>query len=132
MKEKSFRFRESFGTAINAMDDRQAGKFIKGLCRYIFEKRSFEPKDAALKSTFSLVKMALDQEEFYRTYGKQGGKISAEMRKQERSKIMLFARLEREGNPMEELLKTILSAAENEGDGNDKDENGIPEKQPKM
>jgi len=59
VKEKSFRFRESFSRAIRPMTDKQAGQLIKGLCDYAFEDKAFESSDGMLKSTFALVSDAI-------------------------------------------------------------------------
>lgn len=83
MQEKSFKFRESFGVAINAMDDKTAGKFIKSICKYVFEDKHPESNDAIIKSAFTLIKSTLDDEREYKAYGKMGGQKSAEMKKKQ-------------------------------------------------
>ena len=37
MKERNFRFRKSFAEVIRVIDDKQAGKFIKAVCEYVFD-----------------------------------------------------------------------------------------------
>lgn len=81
MKEKSFKFRESFGAAVKTMDDKTAGRFIKTVCDYVFEGKAPTNNDSTLKSSFTLVKAALDAEARDKAYGKLGGLKSAAMRK---------------------------------------------------
>lgn len=121
MKEKSFRFRESFGRAIKAMDDKQAGRFIKGLCDNVFAGKYFESNDAALKSTYILVKSALEAEVRDRENGRKGGIMSAEKRKTEGIGIRVIARVKEPDYPVEDILKGIL-AAEEAADNTDKGE----------
>ena len=80
MKEKSFKFRESFGAAVKAMDDKTAGQFIKQLCDYVFEGKAPVGHNSTLRSSFTLVKTVLDAEERDKAYGKMGGLKSAAMR----------------------------------------------------
>jgi len=80
LKEKNFKFRESYGAAIKAMDDRTAGQFIKQLCDYVFEGKAPTCHNSTLRSTFTLVKTALDTDERDKAYGSIGGKKSAAMR----------------------------------------------------
>lgn len=91
MKENSFRFRESFGKAVNAMDDKQAGKFIKGLCNNVFDNKYFECSDVALKSTYILVKTALEADERNRENGRRGGYATAEKHKRDIGGIVIVA-----------------------------------------
>lgn len=45
MKERNFRFRKSFAEVIRVMDDKQAGKFIKAVCDYVFDGRGYDGND---------------------------------------------------------------------------------------
>lgn len=119
MKEKSFRFRESFGRAIKAMDDKQAGRFIKGLCDNVFANKYFDSNDVALKSTYILVKTALEADERDRENGRKGGIMSAEKRKTEGIGIRVVAQVREQNCPVGDFLKTVLSA-EDAGDAHDK------------
>lgn len=112
MKEKSIRFRESFGRAIRMMTDKQAGKFIKGLCDNVFDNKYFTSNDKALKSTFILVKTALEADERDRENGRKGGIISAEKRKSEGFGISLVANVRERNCPMEQILKATLLGGE--------------------
>lgn len=62
MKERNFRFRKSFAEVIRVMDDKQAGKFIKAVCDYVFYGRGYDGNDTAIKTAFTLVKVTLDAE----------------------------------------------------------------------
>lgn len=112
MKEKSFRFRESFGKAVRTMTDKQAGRFIKGLCDNVFDNKYFTTNDKALKSAFILVKTALEADERDRENGRKGGILSAEKRKSEGFGISLVANVGERICPMEEMLKSALSVGE--------------------
>ncbi len=109
MKEKSFRFRESFGRAVGTMTDKQAGRFIKGLCGNVFDNRYFTTNDKALKSAFILVKTALEADERDRENGRKGGLLSAEKRKEQGYGIRVVAQVGERNCPMEEILKSVLS-----------------------
>lgn len=86
MKEKTFKFRESYGSCIKAMDDKTAGRFVKCLCDYVFDGKLPDSNDSTLKSSFTLVKTLLDNEKLDRENGRRGGQISAEMRRAEQEK----------------------------------------------
>ena len=45
---KNFKIREQDYKAMQGMNEKQAGQFIKGLCGYAFEGKPFETKDAKL------------------------------------------------------------------------------------
>lgn len=107
MQEKSFKFRESFGVAINAMDDKTAGRFIKNICKYVFDNKHPESNDATLKSAFTLIKNTLDEEKEYKAYGKMGGQKSAEMRKKQNESIDIHVEKIGGENPYE-MLKSMV------------------------
>lgn len=112
MKEKSFRFRESFGKAVRTMTDKQAGRFIKGLCDNVFDNKYFTTNDKALKSAFILVKTALEADERDRENGRKGGILSAEKRKTGVFGISVVANAGERNCPMEEIMKSMLSGVE--------------------
>lgn len=112
MKEKSFRFRESFAKAVRTMTDKQAGRFIKGLSDNVFDNKYFTTNDKALKSAFILVKSALEADERDRENGRKGGIISAEKRKTGAFGISVVANVGEQNCPMEEILKAVLSSGE--------------------
>lgn len=82
MKEKNFRFRESYAKVIKSMTDKQAGEFIKSVCGYVFEDKPFETKDEFLKGTFIYMKNALDAERASVKNGKVGAFISMEKQRE--------------------------------------------------
>ena len=78
MKQKSFRFTENFGEALNAMDDKRAGQFAKILCAYQFHHKEYTGNDATLKSAFALAKAEIDRSNLNRRNGRLGGLKTAE------------------------------------------------------
>lgn len=121
MKEKSFKFRESYSLAVKAMNDKQAGKFLKGLCDYVFDGKVFESNDVALKSSFTLIRKVLEQEKIDKENGRRGGKLSQEMRRNEQEKILFTANLNDNACTLDGLLKSVISMAESELKNGSKD-----------
>ena len=109
MKERNFRFRKSFAEVIRVMDDKQAGKFIKAVCDYVFDGRGYDGNDTAIKTAFTLVKVTLDAEKADRENGKRGGKLSAEMRRAKQDEPSI-ARVIAGGVMAGEMLKSILES----------------------
>lgn len=93
MKEKSFKFKESFGKCIQTMDDPTAGQLIKVICDYVFDSRLPESSNSTVKSSFTLIKTILDSEVIHRENGKRGGIISARLRQAEREKKETIAKV---------------------------------------
>lgn len=108
MKEKSFRFRESFGTAIKAMNDKQAGKFVKALCDFAFEGKVIDSNDSTLKSSFSLVRTAIVADKRNQENGRLGGIISAENRRQMQDQIMILTQIIEDNCQMENVVKDVF------------------------
>ena len=108
MKENSFRFRESFGRAILSMNDKQAGQLIKGLCGYVFEGRKLQSNDCAIKSSFTLIKTALDTDEQNKQNARLYRIMNAEKSKKKES-ILVIADIKNQDCPMEKALQNILS-----------------------
>lgn len=111
MKEKRFGFRESFYNAVKSLDDKKLGKLTKGLCGYMFECKSFETNDTALEGIFSLIKNELDKENFYREKGKQGGMVSAQMKKDFSGGVTIIAEMQKRSNPLDDILKKVMNVA---------------------
>lgn len=84
MKEKNFKFKESYARTLKSMSDKQAGQFIKAVCGYVFQNVPFETKDKFLKGTYLYMQRAIDEERVNVKYGKVGGAIRAEQIKAER------------------------------------------------
>lgn len=83
MKERNFRFRKSFAEVIRVMDDKQAGKFIKAVCDYVFDGRGYDGNDTAIKTAFTLVKVTLDAE---KTVDAAGSKAEKSARRRIKSR----------------------------------------------
>ena len=107
MKEKSFKFKESFGAAISAMDDKTAGRFIKSVCDYVFDNKLPESNDSTLKSAFTLIRNTLDEEKRDKMYGKIGGQKSAELKKKQQPIIGVQMGVVSAENPMD-MLKAVM------------------------
>ncbi len=117
MKEKRFNFRKSFYNAIRPMDDKQAGKFIKGLCAYVFDSRPFNAKDSALQSTFELVKTVLDNEQRDRENGRKGGIESAKLRRvQEAVDMKMVAEARLKGMSLDAFID-LMTVCEQDNSG---------------
>jgi hypothetical protein len=120
LKERSFKFRESFGKAIAPMTDKQAGRLIKGLCIYAFNGKLPDNKDGIVQSGFELMKTALDAEERDRQNGRIGGIISAE-KGRKRGGVLVITETKEQSCPMEKILRDILSdTAENSKESGEK------------
>lgn len=87
MKEKYFKFKESFAKAIFSMNDKEAGEFVKALCEYVFEGKIVPTNNKRLRSRFQLAKMTLDAEKRNQKNGRKGGLKSAEKRRLESSNV---------------------------------------------
>jgi hypothetical protein len=88
------------------MSDEQAGQLIKSLSLYVFEGRKLQSNDCAIKSSFTLIKTALDAEERDRQNGRIGGIISAEKGKRKDS-VIVIADI-KQSCPMEKILQETL------------------------
>lgn len=89
------------------MNDKQAGQLIKGLSLYVFEGRKLQSNDTVIKSSFTLIKTALDAEERDRQNGRIGGIISAEKGKRKDS-VIVIADI-KQSCPMEKILQDAIS-----------------------
>lgn len=108
MKEKNFKFKESFSYVINSMDDRQAGKFIKALTNYAFNGQVYTGKDTTIKSAFALVKVDLDMQKFFRETGRLGYDAKERNKKKKEELEPMFASVALQGETAEELVKTLF------------------------
>ena len=89
MKEKNFKFRESYAKAIQTMNDNEAVQFVKSLCEYVFEGKIVPTNNKRLRSQFQLAKITLDAEKRNQENGRKGGIKSAEKRKLDTSKVAI-------------------------------------------
>jgi len=55
MENNNLKIKKSYYKAIANISDRQAGEFIKGLCKYAFDGMPLTTKDAYLKGLYLLV-----------------------------------------------------------------------------
>ena len=80
MKNKNFKFKESYANVIKGMTDKQAGEFVKGICGYVFENKPFVTKDGYLKGLYLYIKRELDVSAVNAANGKKGAEKLAEKR----------------------------------------------------
>lgn len=83
MQENNFKFRESFARLVKSMPEKQAGEFIKKVCGYAFEGKSLETKDKFLQGVFIYMQSAIDTERDNVKFGKIGGAMTAEQKKEQ-------------------------------------------------
>jgi hypothetical protein len=81
VKDKNFKFNETYYKVIKDMTDKQAGEFIKGICEYAFESKPFESKDGYLKGLFMYIKKSIDDVNISKEYGKRGASASKALSK---------------------------------------------------
>lgn len=113
MVRKTCKIRQQDYKAIQGMNERQAGQFIKGLCGYAFDGVPMETQDAKIASAYAYAKVALDVSAQNRENGKKGGLIMAERIRGQRKPVPKFAPAAGDDDAMEILLKGIvLSVAE--------------------
>lgn len=108
MKEKHFKFRESFGKLIAGMTDKQAGEFIKGISGYMFNNKPLETKDEYLKGLYLYAQTVLDEQVRNRENGRLGGRVVAEKYRGLRGKST--QKQQADGNVVSQLV--IVSATE--------------------
>lgn len=114
MKEKYFKFRESYAKAIETMSDKEAGEFVKSLCEYVFEGKVVPTNNKKLRSRFQLAKITLDAEKRNQENGRKGGIKSAEKRKQESSnvEISIYPNVP----CVDEILQDLMEGDSSKGD----------------
>lgn len=105
MNEKSFNFRESFYTAISSLNERQAGRLVKGICEYAYNGKEFTSKDATLNSTFTLIKTAIDEDA--QSEAGNSGEISIYKHNTDDSAVLIKANI---GEQKCDLLDVLGSA----------------------
>lgn len=124
MKERNFKFRRSYAEVVKTMDDKKAGQYIKAVCDYVFNGHVYNGKDTAISAAFSLTKVALDTDNFYREKGKLGAERLAEKKRSEKGETPVLARVIAGGEMAADLVKTIMdimdSTTENDGKQPDK------------
>ena len=70
---KHFTFQENFYDALQLLDDKQGGQYVKAICGYMFEDKSPTLKPP-IDSFFALAKRKLDLSKTRRRVGSKGGK----------------------------------------------------------
>ena len=70
---KHFTFQENFYDALDIIDEKQGGQYVKAICTYMFEDKSPTLKPP-LDAYFEFAKMKLDLSKTRRRVGSKGGK----------------------------------------------------------
>ena len=70
---KHFTFQENFYDALNLLDDKQSGQYVKAICGYMFEDKTPTLRPP-LDGFFTLAKRKLDLSKVRRRVGSKGGK----------------------------------------------------------
>ena len=70
---KHFTFQENFYDALDIIDEKQGGQYVKAICNYMFEDKSPTLKPP-LDAYFEFAKMKLDLSKTRRRVGSKGGK----------------------------------------------------------
>ncbi len=91
MNEKSFKFKESFYTAISSLNEKQAGRLVKGICEYAYNGKEFTSKDATLNNTFTLIKTAIDEDKQNEENSVLGGEVTIYKRNADDSDMLIKA-----------------------------------------
>ena len=118
MKDRNFRFRQSFADVIKDLDDKQTGQYVRSIAEYAFEDKTYAGKDIAVKTAFTLTKEMIDEERFYRDKGRLGAKKNAEMRRAKQDEPSI-AKVIAGGIVAGEMLKSILESQNEQLDEDD-------------
>ena len=81
MNKKRIYFTEHFGEAVEGMDDKHAGQFIKILWAYQKDGKEYKGNDTVLKTAFALAKAEIDRSNMNSRNGRMGGLKTAENRR---------------------------------------------------
>lgn len=111
MEEKNFKFKESYFTALNSLNEKQAGRLLKGVCEYAYNGKEFISKDATLNSTFSLIKSAIDEDAQTEKSCEYGGEISIFKINTDGSETLITANLGKQKCSMLDALGSAFIAA---------------------
>lgn len=107
MKEKNFKFKESYFKALSNLNEKQSGRLLKGICEYAYSGKEFVSKDANLNRTFELIKSAIDEDLQLEQRNEYGGKISIYKHNADSSETLVTADL---GEQKCSLLDVLGSA----------------------
>ena len=121
---RNFKIREQDYKAMQGMNERQAGQFIKGLCGYAFDGVPMETKDAKIASAYAYAKVALDISAQNRENGRKGGLIMAERIRGKHTSVPKQMPATGNDDAMEILLKGIVLSVAEEAERAAKDKSG--------
>ncbi len=107
MKEKNFRFKESFYKAISSLNEKQIGRLVKGVCEYAYNGKEFTSKDATLTNTFTLIKTAIDEDKQNEEKRVLGGEVTIYKHTADDSSVLIKADV----GEQKCLLLDVLSSA---------------------
>ncbi len=108
MKEKNFKFRQSYAQAVYLMKDKEAGQFLKAICNYVFEKKEHQ-QNKKINAHFQLIKIALDEEKRDVENGKLGGLKRAQSLKQQQEETGIIIEM---SYPVAEMQQNLFQENE--------------------
>lgn len=110
MKEKNFKFKESYFTALSDLNEKQAGRLLKGICEYAYSGKEFVSKDANLNRTFALIKSAIDEDAQTEERSEYGGSINIIKHNPDDSTTLIAADLGKQKCSLFEVLNGAFIA----------------------
>lgn len=110
MKEKNFKFKESYFKALSDLNEKQAGRLLKGICEYAYSGKEFVSKDANLNRTFALIKSAIDEDAQTEERSEYGGKVSIFKLNTDNSETLITADLGKQKCSMLDVLGSAVIA----------------------
>lgn len=122
MKEKNFKFKESYFTALSDLNEKQAGRLLKGICEYAYSGKEFVSKDANLNRTFALIKSAIDEDAQTEERSEYGGKVSIFKLNTDNSETLITADLGKQKCSLFEVLGSAFIAANTDYNAKDRAE----------
>ena len=125
MQENKFKFKKDYYTVVREMTDKQAGEFIKGVCGYVFEDKSFTTKDDYLKGTFLYIKRELDVSKMNSVNGRKGGVICAENRQANERKRVFGDAVVAGGFVADRAIETLISCLKDVRDEDERKEGKV-------
>lgn len=111
MNEKIFKFKESYFKALSSLNEKQAGRLLKGICGYVFNGTEFVSKDAKLNSTFALIKSSIDDDIQTDKKSEYGGGISIFKHNSDDSTTLITADLGKQKCSLTDVLGSAFIAA---------------------
>ena len=111
MKEKVFKFKESYFKAMSNLNEKQAGRLLKGICEYAYSGKEFVAKEAALNSAFALIKSAMDEDAQMQERSEYGGNVSLFKRNTDDSLMLITADLGKQKCSLLDVMSSAFIAA---------------------